>query len=40
MEIFIFARLHARAGKRDEVRRAMFDLLAHPFQAMLSEQLW
>jgi quinol monooxygenase YgiN len=25
-QIFIFARLHARAGMRDEVRRAMFDV--------------
>jgi quinol monooxygenase YgiN len=25
-EIFVFARLHARPGKREEVRRAMFDV--------------
>jgi len=26
MEIFVFARLHALPGKRDEVHRAMFDV--------------
>jgi len=26
MEIFVFARLHARPGKRDEVRQAMFEV--------------
>jgi quinol monooxygenase YgiN len=26
MEIFVFARLHARPGKRNEVHQAMFDV--------------
>ena len=26
MEIFVFARLHARPGKRDDVHRAMFEI--------------
>jgi quinol monooxygenase YgiN len=26
MEIFVFARLHARTGKQEDVRRAMFDV--------------
>ena len=26
MEIFVFARLHARPGKRDDVRKAMFEV--------------
>lgn len=26
MEIFVFARLHARPGKRDDVQRAMFQV--------------
>ena len=28
MEVFVFARLHARPGKRDEVHRAMFEVQA------------
>jgi quinol monooxygenase YgiN len=26
MEIFVFARLHARPGRRDEVRQAMYEV--------------
>jgi len=26
VEVFVFARLHARPGKRDEVHRAMFEV--------------
>jgi hypothetical protein len=34
MEISVFARLHARPGKRDEVRQA------NPFKITVAGQLW